>query len=97
MEDCNNVLLDLDDIDRMVIAVRAREKSGSMEPQPLSVGMQAEVDKELVNRRGVLLSFITSVLRLPSSPLLSSPSADAYQSANQTDGVFEVKQALDYS
>lgn len=91
MEDCNNVLLDVDDIDRKLIAARARERSG-VEPQSLSSGMQAENDKELIQRRGVLLSFISSVLRLPPSPCLSSSPSDTYQSSNQSDGVFEVGQ-----
>ena len=94
VEDCNNVLLDVDDIDRKVIAARERERSGLTDPQSLSLGMQAENDKELMQRRGVILSFITSVLRLSSSPILSSSSSnDTYQSPIQSDGVFEVIRA----
>ena len=98
IEDCLNLLLDIDDIDRMFKAAAARAASdGGASGGGRATKAVPEGADDLLQRRALLLAGITSSFRLPVTPMLPTPlasDAEAAAAAAVADGVFQRVMAL---
>jgi len=91
IEDCLNLLLDVDDIDRIFKAAAARGAAAADDDRnPPSSGVP-EASDDLLQRRALLLAGITSSFRLPTTPTLPSPEGGdvlPVVAAAMGDGIF---------